>query len=272
LTALLVYAFADERDVVSVATSRELVLAGSGVLTVGERLYSPDAALAQLRRTAAGLRPDVPPGLEVFAVQIDRVDELGKLITRRSYRSRWPLVGWDLPWTVGRLTGHCGPARGRRDGFSLALYGTGIYVGTRWAPSWDHPRLTVTSQAGGGAYFRWTAPKDRTARYKGRAHADFLDLQILASALAGSDLDDPAQACAWFGVPWPAPGADPLAQLRAEAGALARLYGVLADALVQAAPGLAPRDVYTFGSIATHILRVAGVTSPLRKAEHDLGP
>jgi hypothetical protein len=273
-TALLLHAFADNRDKLTLATSRELLITKAGLLTIGERLFAPAERLAELHGACGGLQPDVRRGLDVFPIRIDAVDELGKLITRRSYRSRWPVVGWDLPWSVGRLTAHCGPARGHRDGFSLALHGTGIYVADRWAPSWDHPRLTITAQGGGGggAFYRWMAPKDRGARYRGDVPADFLDLQVLASALAGSDLDESAQACHWFSVPWPSTHTDPVAQLRAEAGALSQLYAALLDALVQVAPGLAPRDVYSFGSIATHILRTAGVVSPLRKAEHDPYP
>lgn len=273
--ALLVHVRADKRDRLTLATSRELAATGIGTLTIGERLFAPASALGEVRAATFGMVPDVPAGLDVNPIRVGPVDDLGKLITRRSYRSRWPIVGWDLAWTLGRLAAHTGRAVGRDGGFSIALAGTGILVGDRWAPSWDHPRLTIIARAGGrsGAFFSWTAPK--LDPYKGKRPADFLDLRVLASALAGVDLDDPAQACTWFGVLWPAATGVEIVDLRAEAAALAHLYAVLLEALAQVAPGMAPRDVWSFGSIASHLLDHAGIQSPLRKAEHipvaDLG-
>jgi hypothetical protein len=273
--ALLVHVHADMRDRLAVATTRELASTGIGTLTIGERLFTRALALGEVRAATVGMVPDVPAGLDVKPIPVGPVDDLGKLITRRSYRSRWPVVGWDLPWTLGRLAAHTGRAVGRDGGFSIALAGTGILVDERWAPSWDHPRLTITARFGGqsGAFFSWTAPK--LDKYEGKRPADFLDLRVLASALAGVDLDDTAQACSWFGVLWPAATCDAIADLRAEAAALAQLYAVLLEALAQVAPGMAPRDVWSFGSIAGHLLDGAGIQAPLRKAEHipvgDLG-
>lgn len=272
--ALLVHVRADERDRLSVATSRELIWGGTGLATVGEQLFTTEPLLPELLAHSADLRPDVSPGLDVYPVRARSVDELGKLISRRSYRSRWPVVGWDLPWTLGRLAGYTGRAHGRDGGFSIALFGTGIHVDRRWANSFDHARLKITAQGGGrsGALFQWGVPVDKAARYRGKARADFLDLRVLTSALSGSDLDDPAQACAWFDVPYPTrEGPDPVAGVRAEAAALVGLYGAVMGALVAAAPGLAARDVWSFGSIGEHLLDQAGVSSPLRKAEHDPG-
>jgi len=272
--ALLLHVAADERDRLTLATARELVATAPGQVTISERLFARTSLLDGLQLTSFGLRPDVLAGLDLEPLRADSEVALGQLVCRRSYQQRWPLVGWDLGWVLGRLAAHAGPARGGRDGFSVRLCGTGVTGDGAWAPSWHYPSLVINPRSGGqaGAFFSWVPPRNVEARARRSRRADFIDLQILASALAGGDLDDAEQACSWFGVPWPSADADPVAALRDEARALAALYGKLLDGLAQVAPGLAPRDVWTFGSVTEHVLAQAQVLAPLGKVDDVRAP
>lgn len=265
--ALLLHVLADDRDQLTVASTRELVRTGSGLVTISERLFTPGDLVVDVRGRLAGALPDVPPGLAIDPLRVDDTETLGPLVCRRSYSQRWPVVMWDLAWTLGRLAAHTGRAFGRRDGFSVSLAGTGTSVDGRWAPSWHYPTLMMNPRSGGspGAFFHWKQPANITARTSRTAHADFLSLQLLTSAVAGADFDDPAQACAWFDIAWPTHFPELLARVRAETRALAALYDATLRALIEVAPGLHPRDVWSFGSLAHHALTTAGVRPPLAK-------
>lgn len=273
--ALLIHVVAEERDRVVLATAREVMLTDHGAVTTRERLFAALDRLDDLREQVAGVYPDVPPGLGVEPLRVDEIDVLGRLLANRGYRQRWPLVGFDLPWVVGRLTASAGH---RGDRFSLSLLGCGaVGAAGQWVHSWHRPRLTVVPLGSGmaGAFLGWTHPKDPEDRYRGRRRATFVDLELLAGALSGGAGGDAAEAAGIFGVPWPTEMANALTRPRGEAKALVELYGRLVWALADVAPGLHPRDCWSFGSIATHLLRDAGVRAPLDKVgdltDRDLG-
>lgn len=267
--ALLLHVLADEQDRAVLATSREVIYSAAGAITVGERIFAVADHVEEFAPPVAGERPDVPAGLGTGPLEVGDLETLGRLITNRSYRQRWPLVGADLPWVLGRLAAYTGPALGGRNGLSIAPAGTGITNSEgQWVQSWNHPRLIAVSHGAGinGAHLRWGSVKNPEARTRIRRQARFVDLLILAGALCGAELESPAQGARVFGVDWPTGITDLVARLRAEAGALARLYGALLSALAEAAPGLHPADTYSFGSVATHILRRGNVHAPLSKA------
>lgn len=265
--ALLVHVLADQRDRLAIAASRELIGTTSGLLTISERIYAAADLVDRLREYTRGLTPDVPAALAT-ALRADGVEVLGRLVCRRSYSQRWPLVTWNPEWTLGRLAAHTGPAHGRRDGFSVGLAGTGVHVHGRWAPSWHYPTLLMRPAGGGapGAFLSWKPPRNQEARTRRPdQRPDFLSLQMLTSAMVGGDLDEPGQACQWLGLDWPTQQVDAVSRLRAETRALGNLYERTISALTQVAPGLHPRHVRSFGSLADHALRAAGVTAPLGK-------
>jgi len=269
--ALLVHLLADAVDRVVTATTRELVITAAGPVTINERIFTPRHQLDAIRAQAGTVQSEAVGALGVQALRVDQLEALGRLICRRSYLQRWPLVAWNLEWTLGRLAAHSGPAHGRADGFSVSLAGTGIHKDARWAPSWHYPTLRMRPLADGtsGAFLSWKHPQNAIAYTKrGERAADFLSLQRLSSAMIGGELDEREQACRWFDVDWPTEPQEQLERLRAEARALTHLYGQALTALGQTAPGLAPQQVYSFGSIANHALHAAGVLAPLRKAHH----
>jgi hypothetical protein len=97
-----------------------------------------------------------------------------------------------------------------------------------------------------------------------------VDLQVLASAVAGDVLASPGRACELFGIPWPERVGDP-DRLRAEAGSLVQLYRVLVAELDRLAPGLAPDRVFSTGSLVTWAFERARVR-PLGEMAEDIDP
>ena len=267
---LLLHVIADERERLLIATARELSATPNGwLVTTSERLFSEDPTLLD---AGSWGRPAVDVGLGGQPLTVESLAALGKLISRRSHRSGWPVFGSDLGWLFGRLAAHTGRARGRSGWLSLGLPGTGFVTDGQWANWDDHPRLLMKSHGVGqsGVFVQWGAT---VVPQGGRFRAPpFVDLLVLASALVGGEVDDLAQAAASCGLHWPTPEptgdqvTDLVKQLRTEAAMLTVLYGVLLGRLIDVAPGLAPHKVFSFGSVATHLLTCAGVTAPLHGA------
>jgi hypothetical protein len=257
---------ADEQDRLRLATSRELLES----ITVDEHIFERgdgDAAeRAYLQRVVSTLRPDVPPGVAGDFV-LAEVGALGKLVDRRCRLRCVPFVAFDVAWTLGRLTAHCG--KSANDAISVCLEGCGaLGKDGSWADSFDQARVRLRSRGAGqqGAFVSWGAPSNPVSWKRSKRQPSVVDLQLLASALRGGEVETAEKACTLFEIPWPTAERDIVAQLRAEAAALAELYRVLVAALAVRAPGLAPSKVWSTGSLASHGLREADVERPWKKA------
>jgi hypothetical protein len=263
---LLVHVLADERDRLRLAIARELL---EGV-TVDERVFERDrldvGEHEQLESVVSTLRPDVPPGVAGDFV-LAEVGALGKLVDRRCRLRCVPFVAFDVAWTLGSLTAHCG--KSANDAISVCLEGCGaLGKDGSWADSFDQARIRLRSRGAGqqGAFVSWGAPSNPVSWNRSKRQPSVVDLQLLASALRGGEVETAEDACTVFEIPWPTAERDIVAQLRAEAAALAELYRVLVAALAVRAPGLAPSKVWSTGSLASHGLREADVERPWKKA------
>ena len=248
--ALVLHVEADKRDRLALSTTREL----AGYTSLDEVLYAPEGAVSHLRVYGVGRRPDVPLGV-LAQLEPRPIEKLGPLITDRFYGApRIPLVAWDLPWTLGRITGHVGPLRGSADGFSTTLLGCGVRRDDgRWVDSWLSPRFRLSPQGSAqlGCFISCGVPFDKASRYLGRRRLRPVDLQVLSSALAGTEFSSARQACELYRIPWPGPGGDATDRFRAETGALVQLYRFLVAELDDVAPGLAPDRVWSTGGLIT---------------------
>ena len=284
--ALLVHVLADEREQSVAAVTFEVLLTSEGAVPIRERWFAPAERRRAVQAAIEGRLPDVLPGLAAAAIHVEDIGELGRSVCNRGYsrerQPRWPISGWDQKWQMGRLAVHTGRARAQRravgggparrsDGFSIVLAGclgeTVSENGHSYRREDFYPRLTAKATGPGhqGAFLGWVPPRRSAGQYRGAKPAMFVDLQLLAGALTGGDIDDPAQVCHLFGVDWPGDVSDPVRCLRAQARALVDLYGRLVWALDAAAPGLSPAKAWSFGSLTTHALRTAKVQPPLSK-------
>jgi hypothetical protein len=93
-----------------------------------------------------------------------------------------------------------------------------------------------------------------------------VDLQLLASALAGDVLASPRQGCELFRVAWQMGLDDERDRIRAETGALEQLYRLLAHELDALAPGLPADRVFSTGSLVSWGLERANVRPLAAKA------
>lgn len=264
--------------------------------TCGEWIGACDERLPDVRTCLEErkLRPDVDPGLGGIPLKADPLARIGQEVTTACYRhtNRVPLIGWDLPATLGALAVAEGTSRRRRprggesaadDSSPGAAGRPGGRSGAgkwRWmlagtvirkkdgqpADSFDWPALYAAS-FGRGVAFGWGTPRHEAAHSRSKRRPRFIDLKRLAAALAGTDgFAHPSEAASVFGTSWPNETGDELADLRAEAAALCELAAALFRALELVAPGMDPSTVWTFGSISTHLLRTAGVRSPLARS------
>ena len=193
------------------------------------------------------------PGVLVDPAVVS-ADQFGRRLTRVCGSRRVLLVGFDLPWTLGRLAAHARAARG--GGVSVALAGCGWHhrrTGA-WADAYTKARLRMD-----GPFLRWIPPR-RTRKGDRSRGGPIVQLDIFGEAL-GCDASSPATLGASLGVPWPE-GPVSLQRLVEEGLALARCYMTLVADLVEAAPALAPWEVWSAGSIVTARLLRAGVRPP----------
>ena len=200
------------------------------------------------------LRP-VPsvPGVEVIPAVVTDT-QLARRLARVCGSRGALVVGFDIPWVMGRLAVHAREAKG--GGVSLALAGGGWpHRDTgRWCDADTTARLLVN-----GRFVRWLPP--RRTRKGPRSHGGpVIQLDVLGEAM-GCDARSPAALADSLGVSWPREG-DPLNRLVAEGLVLAGCYLALVTDLTDVAPGLSPWDCWSAGSIVTGALLRAGVRPP----------
>jgi hypothetical protein len=190
------------------------------------------------------------PGVLVTPAVVS-ADQLGRRLARVCGSRGVPLAAFDLAWTMGRLAAHARTARG--GGVSIALAGCGWYhdqIG-KWDDAYTKARLRVD-----GRFCRWLPPRKVRKGERSRG-GPIVQLDVLGEAL-GCDVSSTATLAASLGVPWPA-GPASVQQLVEEGLALARCYLTLVADLDEVAPGLAPWEVWSAGSIVTTRLLRAGV-------------
>ena len=201
------------------------------------------------------LLPAIPsaPGVEVIPTVVT-VEQLGRRLTQVCGGRGALLVGFDIPWVMGRLAVHVREARG--GGASLALAGCGWWHRTTgsWCDAYTKARLRVNGQ-----FLRWLPPRKVRKGERSRG-GGIVQLDVLGEAL-GCDVSSPAALAASLGVSW-FEARPSLERLVEEGLVLVRCYlGLVAD-LAEVAPGLSPWDVWSAGSIVTDTLLRAGVRQP----------
>ena len=253
--ALVLHTVSDLRDH-HVATFYREVLDGR-VIQEGVALADglDPAMAAGIRRWAKAQRPDLGPGM-VAAFRVLSAYQLNRLIISRSYRYGVPLVGWALPWQLGRLAGHVGQSVG--DSFSVTLAGCGVVRRGRWKDSKYCPRLRMTTRGGGGAgaFLQWLPPRDESSQRRG-APPSFVDVSVLAGAVCGGELTGPDQAASLLEVTWPNGEEGRWDAERAVGAAMVDLYSAACRRLQELAPGLPAHRAWSAGSIVSHMRRKA---------------
>jgi hypothetical protein len=249
---------ADDRERPRVTAFRETLDGFTLWPGVALSAATPTQEINQLRERLATARGDLPFGMVADETVIGYA-ELGRRIPGRCYQFGVPLVGWDLPWELGRLAAHTGRGRGGT-AFSVTLLGCGIGVDGQWRDSFHYPRLRIEARGASqhGAFLRWVPAKDPGDRPKGH-RPTFVDLSVLTAAVCGGEVAGPAEAARLLGTAWPEPTGDPIEDARCECAALVALYGAGTGALAELAPGLAPHQAWSTGSIVRHSRRRARI-------------
>ena len=196
--AFFVHSLVDDRDS-TIATLFRETFDGR---TIEEGVAAHEHELcSDVRAWAAEQRPDLGAGM-VGEFKVLSPYKLSRKVISRCYRYGVPLVGWDLPWQLGRLAGHVGKARGGE--FSVTLIGCGREVDGRWKDSDYCPRVRITPQGSGqvGAFFRWLPPRDEASRSKTRGQR-FIELGALSGTVLGGELSGLAQAAELMGLTRP---------------------------------------------------------------------
>src|SRR6266545_1898311 len=186
-----------------------------GSTCVEEGLFYPDdlpewdpSGFAKLRAFAMGHAQDAAPGFSRMRSGRELLLwPLSKWLEERlfrygySHRNRCDIVAFNLPFDLGRVASHWGPATGfHRGGFSLGIWG---HFGPRggWHDRKFHPRIRVKAidprRTLIGFGLLKTKDRDKWGKMPGR----FVDLHTLAFALTDRNLTLEL-ACEAFGDPF----------------------------------------------------------------------
>jgi hypothetical protein len=190
---------------------RDAVGSAPGHFCVEEGIAYPDDLLERdpdgfrvLRAQAQTLHADVAPGFGAPGATRGLVFEpLSWWLEHRLYRygyqhrNRCYVVGFNLPFDLGRVASHWAPARGYyRGGWSLGLWGSFDSRGG-WHDTRFRPRLLMKAIDPRRTLFGWGSLKKGDQDEKG-ASARFIDLRTLAFAL--TDVSHTLEsACTAFG-------------------------------------------------------------------------
>ncbi|MHB8246873.1 MAG: hypothetical protein ACYDGN_16295 [Acidimicrobiales bacterium] len=196
----------------------------------------------------------------VGTLEIVTREVLGKRIEQRCFKSRAEMVVYGLDDFSGNLAVHSRPARG--GGRTDTWPGCGWVHRETGEPmdAFDRGRLKLLHRGGeGGVFAAWLPPR-HLRRSRRRRGGPITQPDVLGAAL-GCDASSPAALAESLGIAWPEHD-HPLDQLLGETLALAEVYRALVAELAEVAPGMAPQDCWSAGSIATYTLRAAGMRSP----------
>lgn len=255
--AVLLHVSADESERLERAVAVELLDNQPVEVLVGLR-----CAPSEQQRSWALRRSLEIIGASITGPTISEVGTIGRRIAQRCGKNGAGLVGFDLGWTFGRIAGDVRRARSGV-GMSVGLLGTGwSHRHTRrWLDShYSGYRLRIEDRGdSGGAFVTWIPPQRRKGRQR---HGPFVDLAVLGPAL-GADAREPASLAKSYGIAWP-DRSDALDQLLDEALVLATCYRLMLAELGEVAPGLAPQECWSAGSIVTHAFGSACVRDPAK--------
>jgi hypothetical protein len=190
------------------------------------------------------------------------------------HRNRCAVVGFNLPFDLGRLASHWSPARRYyRGGFSLGLWGR-FDERERWQDARYTPRLLLKAIDPRRTLFGWGSLKQGDQDEKGAA-AKFIDLRTLTFALTDRSYTLEG-ACAAFG--------DPFEKAEVEYDKLtpelidyalddvrhtSMLYQhTLAELAQHEGVALQPHRLYSPATVGACYLEAMGLERPLEKFTH----
>jgi len=199
---------------------------------------SPEA-IGELHNYAKVNRAATEPGMTPDIIVL-LPEKFGRMIVTLGYRNGWPLIGADLLGLFATLALSAEPGRAprqdpegktrrRRHEFIITLPGCAApsrrHSGTRLRTSWWRPQLLIDPRDAGGAFLQWGTPHHESARrYEGKMlrRGRFVDVQVMAGALAGGQVTSLDDACDVLGIA--PPTGDGIDRLRAEASIISDLY------------------------------------------------
>jgi hypothetical protein len=212
----------------------------------------------------AASRARVVPGVS-RRLRLGDLRAIGRLLRSNGYRRGDALVIAGARRQIPSLSEHWGRST-RPIGWSYVLAGLGRVRHGRYRAYRDAPGVRL-GVLGDYVLPRWTRADDNPHDANGRRRrpdarqGPMIDVITLGGALAGKDAPaDLETACAMFGVSIPDLGAHPVDRLRADAHAIAALYGVEMHFLDTLGLRLDASQLISTGGIASAMLRDAGLT------------
>jgi hypothetical protein len=190
------------------------------------------------------------------------------------HRQRCDVVGFNLPFDLGRIARYWSPAEGYyRGGFSLGVWGHFDPEG-HWHDRRYCPRLLMKAIDPKRTLFGWGSLKDRAPAIPG-AVAHFVDLHTLVFALTdrNASLDGDHGACALFGEPYIKREVEygvvdeqMLDYARDDVRYTVQLYNnCLAELRLHSGIPLEAHRLYSPATVGTRYLEAMGVQRPLLK-------
>jgi len=223
-------------------------------------------------RHFADTAPGFPRRLTLMSVD-DWLESRFRLYAYR-HRRRCSVVGYNLPFDLGRVARYWSPAGGYyRGGFSLGLWGDFDNDG-RWHDRRYCPRLVMKAIDPRRTLFGWGSVKDRDLKIP-ELSTRFVDLHTLVFALTDRNvaLDGKHGACALFGEPYIKKDVEygvvdeaMLDYARDDVRYTVRLYNdCLTELDLHVGVALEPHRLYSPATVGTRYMEAMGVEQPLLK-------